>query len=719
MRGFAQFLRPLRHVLPGIVCRLIASPQGAQMVTRPPFSWVVRAAVHARARRLLEAETPIFAPAPLLPRTTIEAMLDGIARDVVETLGYVAAMVAIYEPGDILAIRSIYLDPQVASIDQLRRWELEVSRFTPYPVSLTDPAVARVDIRDLAYAENLSYIAAHTLTPQIRNDLHSLFVPIVPAAARPLLAELQLLLGIRQVIAVPFFQDATGDDGSVTRELVGNLFAVKRDLITPRDVNVLTAFGRQAAAALQNERLKLQVQLVQELVADIQRNLEHEEQIFQLIVRGVVEKLGYLGALISTAEPDDSLPIRGSYLHPTLSVSATQAWEDQLLGYGPDGPDEQRIWLDTDGANLSVAAAQSGRPAVGADLAQLLTPTLGHAARAQIRDLQQMLRVRQIAAISLFVDRPDDEGGQRTFVGTLAALSHSRSFRRSEIQALEAFAQQAAVGLHNARLYQRSEVRRRAAEIFGKMAFTASASAHALRNDVGAVHMWLRLFTMLEALDTEQRQQLFDQIPHMLNRLHHAADLLDHLSRPSQVESESLVDVRACLLHAAKRVLPQQAAWVHLEVAAELAPVRAIPDMLTEAFKVLLKNGAEAIDDRFAPLNGQPGEQRRLEIIARHVDAGTWSEGGHHDQREIVVSIRDNGQGIKREDLRRIFDLGWTTKTGVGYGFGLFWTIDYIEGLGGRIEVASTWNEGTTFDIYLPVASFEMAAAEEIEAHIG
>jgi sensor histidine kinase regulating citrate/malate metabolism len=67
----------------------------------------------------------------------------------------------------------------------------------------------------------------------------------------------------------------------------------------------------------------------------------------------------------------------------------------------------------------------------------------------------------------------------------------------------------------------------------------------------------------------------------------------------------------------------------------------------------------------------------------------------------IHVWIQDNGTGIRPESVGKIFDIGWTTKKG-GMGFGLFWTKDYIEGLGGRINVETVWQEGTVFHICLP-----------------
>lgn len=75
----------------------------------------------------------------------------------------------------------------------------------------------------------------------------------------------------------------------------------------------------------------------------------------------------------------------------------------------------------------------------------------------------------------------------------------------------------------------------------------------------------------------------------------------------------------------------------------------------------------------------------------------------------VVLSITDNGIGISKEFLSRIFepferDTTNHTSKHTGTGLGLSITQKFVELMGGRIEVDSSVGEGTTFSIYLPCA---------------
>jgi signal transduction histidine kinase len=86
-----------------------------------------------------------------------------------------------------------------------------------------------------------------------------------------------------------------------------------------------------------------------------------------------------------------------------------------------------------------------------------------------------------------------------------------------------------------------------------------------------------------------------------------------------------------------------------------------------------------------------------LSLLAR-----TENEGD-----KIVISIRDNGMGIKKENLKKIFDRFYRVSTGnvhnvKGFGLGLAYVKKIIDELNGTIKVESELNAGTTFTIELP-----------------
>lgn len=72
--------------------------------------------------------------------------------------------------------------------------------------------------------------------------------------------------------------------------------------------------------------------------------------------------------------------------------------------------------------------------------------------------------------------------------------------------------------------------------------------------------------------------------------------------------------------------------------------------------------------------------------------------------QSLLISITDNGTGIPPDILKSIFEPFFTTKpTGIGTGLGLSISYDIIQSHGGRIDVQSSSNEGTRFNITLPL----------------
>jgi signal transduction histidine kinase len=471
------------------------------------------------------------------------------------------------------------------------------------------------------------------------------------------------------------------------------LFAAKCGKITPEDIAVLSTFAQYVASFILSERRRLQVEIIEKLILDIQKGLSSEERVLQRIVKGVVDDLGYVGALVATYnEAEDILPVRAFYVANDVAMEEIENWEKQISElFGTpinlNDPNTARVYINQEAYknNLSVKATHRGKPVSSTELFDLFTPVVPDSAHEFIKGIQAGIGIHQVIAVPFFLENENDDGTPcRELIGNLFAASRSYEIQSWEIEILNAFGQQAAVGLRNVKLYKetqelykKAEDRRNAAEIFGKMAFSATASVHALRNKMSIVKGTLQMIRSVENDDLRVAA---------LGSIEEIVTLIDNLHEPSKLQGDIDVDVNACIRRAAERTFGINVPWIKLNLTPDL-PVKTIPEMLTEAFKVLIKNANEAMSNESVS-----EENRLLEIESSRIG------------NMVQVTITDHGMGIAPENLDKIFEMSYTTKKS-GLGFGLFWTKDYIEGLGGNISVESQLGKGTKFTIHLPMIS--------------
>jgi signal transduction histidine kinase len=74
--------------------------------------------------------------------------------------------------------------------------------------------------------------------------------------------------------------------------------------------------------------------------------------------------------------------------------------------------------------------------------------------------------------------------------------------------------------------------------------------------------------------------------------------------------------------------------------------------------------------------------------------------------QQVVITVEDNGMGMREENLQKLFTMFRRFHTHVeGTGIGLYIIKRIVENAGGKIEVESMIDVGTTFRVYLPIRS--------------
>ncbi|MBI5476304.1 MAG: PAS domain S-box protein [Ignavibacteriales bacterium] len=216
----------------------------------------------------------------------------------------------------------------------------------------------------------------------------------------------------------------------------------------------------------------------------------------------------------------------------------------------------------------------------------------------------------------------------------------------------------------------------------------AAGLAHEVGNPLASISSLVQIIQRTS--EDEFTQDKLELIKSQVTRISRIIRDLVDFSRKSTYELQ-LTEVNKNIRDAVEIVKVGKKAkdiQVKLDLTDKLPPLSLVPDQIEQVFINLLLNAVDAIQGKFFA----DGQQKQISVSS------------YMTEDNIVITINDNGKGIKQDDLTKIFEPFFTTKkVGEGTGLGLWVSYGIIKSFRGEIRVKSTENVGTTFTVHLPV----------------
>jgi GAF domain-containing protein/anti-sigma regulatory factor (Ser/Thr protein kinase) len=464
---------------------------------------------------------------------------------------------------------------------------------------------------------------------------------------------------LRALLSVPMLRDGA-PIGVIT---------VSHSQPTPfskREIELLKTFADQAVIAIANTRLFEEVQA---------RNRD-------------LTALGEVGRAVSSTL--DLKAVLKSIVERAVELSGTDAgsifyYREQLgrfeLGE-TTGLDENVIARFR---RLDIAAKDTGLGEAIAIRQPLPLPDLTKRPNHPLRDAAIDAGLRASLIVPLL--SPDGP------LGTLVLQRrHPGDFPQAVINLMQTFADQSAIALENARLFEEIAQKSREVEIASqhKSQFVANMS-HELRTPLAAILGFAEL--MQEGFYEPLGQKSLDALTRIRSNGKHLLGLINTVLDIAKIESGQFN------LNLGEYALDSV-----------VETVRAATEALAETKKLILKTEVA----QSLPI-GLGDEQRLTQVLLNLVgnaikftDAGEVRIAARAVNGQFAVSVADTGPGIPQEHQARIFEQfhqvdSSNTKAKGGTGLGLAIAREIVEMHGGRIWVESTLGKGSTFRMELPV----------------
>jgi two-component system, NtrC family, sensor kinase len=230
---------------------------------------------------------------------------------------------------------------------------------------------------------------------------------------------------------------------------------------------------------------------------------------------------------------------------------------------------------------------------------------------------------------------------------------------------------------------ERMEEQMTQTEKLTSLGLLAAGVAHEVNTPLAVISNYIQMLAK-QMPEGDPRQSIIDKIVKQTFRASEIVNNLLNFSRTGAAEAAS-VDVNRVVEETLSLVAhPLKTARIQVvkELGESLPPVHGSANKLQQVFLNLFLNARDAM-----PGGGM------LEVRT----------GAHNGSVEIEIA--DTGAGIPREDIHRIFDPFYTTKSnGRGTGLGLSVSYGIIKEHAGKIDVRSTPGKGTSFHVEFPAA---------------
>ncbi len=216
----------------------------------------------------------------------------------------------------------------------------------------------------------------------------------------------------------------------------------------------------------------------------------------------------------------------------------------------------------------------------------------------------------------------------------------------------------------------------------GKLARTI---AHEIRNPLTNLNLALDNLKEEVPGPDEQFTLYTDIIQRSSNRIETLIGDLLNSSKPKELRLElsSLHEILDDILELVRDRAKLKGIRIKEELEEELPRIFVDREKLSIALVNILLNGVEAIEH----------DQGQLTVKAEIRGSS------------IFVSIEDNGQGIEKEDLKKIFDPFYTSKA-EGTGLGLTSTLNILSSHNASMQVTSKVGIGTVFEVEFPLPEY-------------